>query len=106
MDKFRIDSHKLMFHIDRVQQWSRKNDIYPIYIEIAPCGGCNHRCKFCALDYLGYKPNYLETQRAECFLSEIASNGVKSIMFAGEGEPLLHKDIARLVSSAKKAGWM
>lgn len=104
MDKFRIDSHKLIYHVDKVYQWIKGEDIYPVYMEIAPCGGCNHRCKFCALDYLGYKPDCLKTETLINFLKEIASCGVKSVMFAGEGEPLLHKDIAKLVISARKMG--
>lgn len=104
MDEFRIDSHKLIYHVDRVRDWSIGKDIYPVYIEISPYGGCNHRCIFCALDYLEYKPMFLETKILKKFLRDIAKNGVKSIMFAGEGEPLLHRDIAELVIYAKKRG--
>lgn len=104
MDEFRIDSHKLIYHVDRVHDWSIGKDIYPIYIEISPYGGCNHRCIFCALDYLEYKPKYLDTKILKRFLKDIASKGIKSIMFAGEGEPLLHKDIAELVIYAKDRG--
>lgn len=104
MDEFKIDSHKLIYHIYRVHQWIKGKNIYPIYVEISPHGGCNHRCIFCALDYLEYKPAYLDTRILKGFLKDIASKGAKSIMFAGEGEPLLHKDIAGLVIYAKNRG--
>ncbi|MDD4910535.1 MAG: radical SAM protein [Candidatus Omnitrophica bacterium] len=104
MDTYRIDSHKLAFHPERVADWLNGRDIYPIYVEIAPCGSCNHRCMFCALDYLGYKPVFLETSALKKFLTDISRRGVKSIMFAGEGEPLLHKDIAELIAHAKAGG--
>jgi len=73
-------------------------------MEIAPHGGCNHRCIFCALDYLGYKPAHLDTKILKKFLKDISSKGVKSIMFAGEGEPLLNKDLSKLILHAKKNG--
>ncbi|MCF6340345.1 MAG: radical SAM protein, partial [Sulfurimonas sp.] len=60
-DRYSIDSHKLGLHPKRVSEWiEAKNDwsklkkIYPLYVEISPYGGCNHRCTFCALDYMGY----------------------------------------------------
>jgi len=104
MDEFRIDSHKLMYHVDRVRDWDIGKNIYPLYIEISPYGGCNHRCIFCALDYLEYKPQMLDTKVLKRFLKDVAKKGVKSIMFAGEGEPLLHKDIAELIMYAKDQG--
>jgi hypothetical protein len=33
MDSYRIDSHKLMYHIDRVSQWLNGQDIYPVYMQ-------------------------------------------------------------------------
>ncbi len=60
MDEYGIDSHKLMFHVPRVNDWLQGKTVYPIYIEIAPAGGCNHRCTFCAVDYIGYKVRYLD----------------------------------------------
>lgn len=104
MDDYVIDSHKLMYHPLQICRWSKGVDIYPIYVEIAPCGGCNHRCIFCALDYLEYKPVFLEKNTLKRFLKDISVRGAKSIMFAGEGEPLLHKDIAELAAYAKNSG--
>ncbi|MFC1620757.1 radical SAM protein [Candidatus Omnitrophota bacterium] len=104
MDKLRIDSHKLMYHIDRVEKWQKNRQVSPIYLEIAPSGGCNHRCVFCALDYIGYKPQFLDTGALMRAVKDAARCGVKSIMYAGEGEPLLHKDIADIVNRTKRLG--
>ncbi|MBU2639913.1 MAG: radical SAM protein [Nanoarchaeota archaeon] len=101
--KLDVDNHKLMYHPERVAEWKLKGDCFPIYIEIGPTNKCNHRCIFCALDYT------MEGARAEISkevmlptIKEIAKKGTKSIMFAGEGEPLLHKDICEFVQHAKK----
>ncbi len=103
MDKYRIDSTKLMFHPERVAQWraadtwEKAKSLYPIYVEIAPVGACNHRCTFCACDFVGYRSIVLDHNILVGRLHEMAECGVKSIMFAGEGEPLLHKDINPIV---------
>lgn len=104
MDNFRIDSHKLIFHAERVADWLRAKAVYPIYLEIAPAGGCNHRCIFCALDYLGYKPKFLDPKVLERAIREAGALGIKSVMYAGEGEPLLHKDICEIIQYTKRAG--
>ena len=104
MDKYRVDSHKLMYHVKRVSEWLDGKLIYPIYIEISPSGTCNHRCVFCGMDFMGYEPKFLDTKIIEKRLSEMGRLGVKSIMYAGEGEPLLHKDIIDLILATRKAG--
>lgn len=110
-DNFRIDSHKLIFHPRRVTQWlesygnwEKEKDIYPIYIEVSPYGACNHRCTFCGVDYMGYKNLKLDAELYAKRVKEMGSLGVKSIMFAGEGEPLLHKDLPQMVQATKEAG--
>lgn len=102
MDKFKIDSHKLIYHVERVNAWLQGKNIYPIYLEITPSGGCNHRCLYCGLDFMGYKPVFLDTGLLKTRLSEMSGLGIKSIMYAGEGEPLLHKDIAEIINHTKK----
>jgi len=99
-DPHRIDSHKLAYHPDRVadllksrNDWQTARDIYPIYVEVAPVGACNHRCTFCAVDYIGYRPVMLDIDIFEARVAEMGRLGVKSMMLAGEGEPLLHKRI-------------
>jgi cyclic pyranopterin phosphate synthase len=104
MDKFKIDSHKLIYHIERTGDWLNGADIYPIYVEMSPIGACNHRCTYCALDYMGYQTRSLETVKAKKLLTEMGSLGIKSVMYAGEGEPFLHKDMADIINHTKKSG--
>ncbi len=102
MDKYKIDSHKLLYHVSRVKDWLDGKLIYPIYAEIAPTGQCNQRCTFCALDYMGYENRSQDKDVLLERLSEMAAGGLKSVMYAGEGEPLIHKHIADIIGGTKK----
>lgn len=103
-DNYCIDGHKLLWHLDRVLEWQNKRVIAPIYLEISPISSCNHNCIFCGIDFAmdpGFK---LNTEMLCERLAEMGALGVKSIMFAGEGEPLLHRGLPLFVKTAKEAG--
>lgn len=104
MDIYDIDSHKLHLHPQRVASWLNGEQIAPVYAEISPSGSCNHRCIFCTMDFMGYKKNLLDCGLMTKRLAEMGSFGVKAVMFAGEGEPLLHPEISLLSHAAKNAG--
>lgn len=99
-----VDSHKLMFHPERVSEFREKGDCYPIYIEVGLTNACNHKCIFCALDYLENGGTFIDKDILISNLRIMAEKGVKSIMFAGEGEPLMHKDVGLFVKKAKESG--
>lgn len=104
MDKYRIEGHKLNYHVARVNDWLRGENIYPIYMEISPAGSCNHRCTFCALDFVGYQKRYLDVDMLKERIAELGKLGVRSIMFGGEGEPLLHPHIVEIMNFTKESG--
>jgi MoaA/NifB/PqqE/SkfB family radical SAM enzyme len=93
-----------MYHIDRLKAWSDGETVYPIYMEISPSGACNHRCRFCALDFMGYTRRFLKLDRMRMLFQELATLGVKSVMFGGEGEPMLHPEFKEMVRAAATAG--
>ena len=103
-DRFRLDGHKLLWHLDRVHAWQQGELVAPLYLEISPTSRCNHRCIFCGKDFARNQTSQLDTSIICQRLSEMGKLGVRSIMFAGEGEPLLHPDLARIVETTKQSG--
>ncbi|HCI04393.1 TPA: radical SAM protein [Patescibacteria group bacterium] len=98
-------SEKILFHPEWLSIWKTSPYYaFPIYMEISPVGYCNHRCKFCAFDYLGYGKDKLDKNIIIERIGEMARMGVKAIQFAGEGEPLLHPDLAEIMINTRKCG--
>lgn len=103
-ESVQVEGHKLHHHLDRVVPFLAGERIFPLYVELSPVGSCNHRCTFCAYDYIGYPDRQLETEATTRLLGEMGRLGVKSVLWAGEGEPLLHREMDRLVTAARSAG--
>ena len=103
-DKIRMDSHKLIYHPEVVTRWLKGENIYPIELEIGLTNACNHRCIFCAVDYTGYQPDRIDSKILINNLEILSQKGVKSIIYAGEGEPLLHKEAPDIINQTKHLG--
>lgn len=99
-----IDSHKLMYHPDRVAIWMRSKEVFPLHAEVGITNRCNHKCVFCTLDWITHGKDDIDKEVMLRTIDEMANCGVKSIYFAGEGEPLLHKDIATFIIRSHNAG--
>ncbi len=99
-----LDTHKLMFHPERVGTWLKGEPIAPLLVEICPIGRCNHRCIFCAYNYTDYKGEALEYNQMIKTLTELGEMGVKAIDWDTEGEPLLHPKLPDFINYAKQCG--
>jgi len=99
-----IDNHKLIYHPERVKEWKEREDCYPLYVEVGLTNVCNHKCLFCALDFLENGTEFIDKEIMLRTLNEMSKKGVKSIMFAGEGESILHKDVGLFCQEAKRLG--
>ena len=101
--KFLLDSHKLQYHPRYVADFLEGKRIATIYAEISPVAHCNHHCLFCNFNYLGHKGR-LPKNRMITLMEEFAQAGVKSVVFAGAGEPTLHPDTFLAISKAREVG--
>jgi radical SAM protein with 4Fe4S-binding SPASM domain len=104
INDYQMDGHKLYWHLDRVAAWQSGQLIAPIYVELSPVSYCNHHCVFCGLDFAQEERINLDTSATCRSLQEMARLGIKSVMFAGEGEPLLHSGLAEMVCTARASG--
>lgn len=105
MGNDRIDSHKLIFHPVRVAEWIKtEGGGYPINAEIAISGACNHRCVFCSADYMHYEPCFLSRKIMGIRMKEMQKQGLKSVLLAGNGEPLTNKDAIYIINDMKDIG--
>lgn len=99
-----LHGQKLLYHPDRLHAWASGKPFIPVYVEINPGSLCNHRCIMCGYDFLKHKGEMLDEGFLSGIVRQLAEAGVKSVMFSGDGEPLLNKSIASAAIAAKSAG--
>ena len=104
MAKLDFDRHKLIYHPKEVSKFLAGEMFAPIYVEIGPINACNHHCSFCALDYIPRKGEKIKSEVLFKTIQNMSDFGVKSIMFAGEGEPLLYPELSQAIDIAKTTG--
>ena len=46
-DKYLMDSHKLYWHLDRINDWKNGKKIAPVHIDVGISKGCNIKCHYC-----------------------------------------------------------
>jgi len=104
MSSYNFDGHKLFYQYETTYKLLSDQPVYPLYVEYSPVGNCNHRCMFCAYDYMGYKSRRLDTDAAVKSIKEFADLGTKAMLFAGEGEPLIHPDFTKMIEACHEKG--
>ena len=107
-DKFRMDSHKLLWHIDRLQEWKKGKKIAPLHIDLGITTGCNMACSYCYGVLQGRtNENHRFDMPAESLIRLIQDAkdvGVRSIAFIGEGENTLNLALYDGLMCAKEVG--
>ena len=85
----------------------------PFSIHVFPSYYCNFRCNYCLhslsetiLQKKGFRRQFMDFLTFEKTVDDAKTFGspIKALIFAGHGEPLLHKNIAEMVAYAKKSG--
>ncbi len=80
--------------------------IWPVRVDIDIAQNCSSNCYFCysklySSDF-NYKNAFIDKKVFEALVMELKEGGTKTIRFTGGGEPLIHKDIEKLLTIPRK----
>jgi len=113
---------KVVHHPDRLEQLRSGLQPAPLQVHMVLSNRCNQRCSFCAYRRKGstsselFRPagpggrqgsrRSLEISLHKCeeILSDCVRMGIKAVQFTGGGEPLIHRDHAKVFVMAKELG--
>lgn len=106
VEKFRLDGHKLLYHLDRTLEWQKGERIAPIQIDMGLTKFCNVGCIYCIGVTQGgmTKGMMIEPDTLMRFIEDCGRLGVRSIGFIGDGEPTLNPGLYDSIMLAKKLG--
>lgn len=91
-------------------EWPKKFFIgeFPLHLDIEAASVCNLKCKFCETTFekIGTKSGYMDFETYKKIIDEGAKYGLHAIKLnsGARGEPLLNKNIIRMIEYAKKKG--
>ena len=77
---------------------------FPLHLDIETTSICNLRCPFCATTYSRFKDGFMSWKTVKRILDEAGGNRLYACKFNFRGEPLLHKELGRFITYAKKKG--
>ena len=104
-EKYRLDGHKMIHHLDRIQAWQNGEKFAPIHIDMGLTKYCNTACLYC---YAVVQNMTKGTQIAEDaflrYIEDCGKLGVRSIAYNGDGEPTLNPALYDATVLAKKLG--
>ena len=90
-EKYRFDGHKMLYHLERIQQWQAGEKFAPIHIDMGLTKFCNEACIYCyAVVQNMTKGDLIEREALLNFIRDSGRLGVKSLGFIGDGEPTLN----------------
>lgn len=108
-DKYMMDSSKMLWHLDKINDWQNGKRISPIHIDVGLSKGCNIRCEYC---YGATQGNLFTRQKEVTFprepllryMQDAGDIGVRSMALIGEAEPTLNPHLYEAIEVGKKAG--
>jgi len=77
---------------------------FPLHLDIEVTSACNLKCPFCATTYSGFKSGFIKWEMVKRILDEAGEKRLYACKFNFRGEPLLHKELGKFISYAKKKG--
>lgn len=103
--KLILDSHKLSYHYDRINQWENNEIIPPISVDMALTRACGAMCSFCyAMVQEPQERSTIKTKEALDLVDDFAEVGVKGVSLISDGESTLSKAYVPFIQHAHEVG--
>jgi len=100
-----LDSHKLAYHMDRVNAWEDGENIAPVTVDMALTRACGSMCKFCYATMQESQKRFgIKEIHALNLLDDFAEIGVKGVSLVSDGESTLSKSYAPFIEHASSIG--
>lgn len=100
-----LDSHKLSYHMDRVEAWEAGERIAPVSVDMALTRACGAMCSFCyAMMQESQARSSVSVPRALNLLDDFAAVGIRSVSLVSDGESTLSNAYVPFIQHAAKLG--
>jgi len=112
LDKYKMDGHKLIWHLDRVYDWKQGKPIPPLHLDMGITTGCNMACTYCygvIQNRSGYGTDnkniqHMPKEIIQRTFSDAKKIGVRSIALIGEGENTLNPHLLESIEYGENIG--
>lgn len=121
MKNNKYSDYKIVFFPEKIQSFLEGKIAAPIYVRVKPINRCDHSCFFCVYS-TGFRKNdkenhiisgmhtdmvhddILPTEKMLEVLEDFRDIGVKAVTYSGGGEPLMHRDIVKIMQTTLDYG--
>jgi len=100
-----LDSHKLVWHYDRVQAWEAGERIAPVSVDMALTRSCGAMCTFCyAMMQESQSRELITPDHALRLADDFAAIGVRSVSLVSDGESTLSRAYVPFIQALSERG--
>jgi len=102
-DVKQFSADKILKHLDKVAEWQRTGNTFPITIEFDLTNICNNKCPRC-FGFYGKDSSTVGLESAKSVVKQVKDMGGRALTFTGGGEPTCNKYLAEVLQYAKDIG--
>ena len=100
-----LDSHKLAYHLDRVNAWEEGERIAPVSVDMSLTRACSAMCSFCyAMVQESQQRSSINPKNALELLDDFSEIGVRSVSLVSDGESTLSRVYEPFIEHAANIG--
>ena len=97
------NANKILKYLDRLEDFQRGNYVKPVIVDFDLTNICNHKCPRCSAS-ANVDNATVSLDDAKRVVSEMKDAGMKSIIYAGGGEPSCNPDLEQIIKFTFEKG--